>query len=96
MYLYNSNIYGPKISLVSDPSEVLMLTACYKHGGVQFIKFSFLKLQTKYHKGHCYVGLMSIEVNGAFNIASELLWTELFSLEGLHQLYTPQTVQKAM
>ena len=44
--------------------------------------------------GHCYIGLTSVEFNGAFDIASELLWTEHFSLEGLCQLYTLRTVQK--
>ena len=34
--------------------------------------------------------------NGAFDVASELLWTERFGLKDLHQLYTPQTVQKPM
>ena len=30
-----------------------------------------------------------------FDIALELLWMEHFDLKGLHQLYTPQTVQKS-
>ena len=26
-------------------------------------------------EGHCYVGLTSMEFNGAFDVAFELLWT---------------------
>ena len=32
----------------------------------------------------------------AFDIALKILWTERFGLEGLHQLYTPGSVQKPM
>ena len=40
---------------------------------------------------------LSMEFNGAYEVGSELLWTECFNLEdleGLHQLYTPTTVWK--
>ena len=44
----------------------------------------------------CCVDLNVTSVIGPFDVTSEMLRTECFGLEGLHQQYTPQTVQKPM
>ena len=53
---------------------------------------STYKIVLSLEESHCYVDLIAVELmKHCMDIASELLGT---NLEDLHQLYTPQTVQK--